>query len=415
MVNLKERLLEQNTPTYKKYYAGNMSYSLHGKEWETYVAENFSDLLSKTTSENVFKDVIDLYSENLIPAPEELHSFGDVLVPLLSRGEAVAIRTSDNEVHFPADYEIMSDGSYVMCAVFSRSLKEMKDYVTYIDSSGTTELREKDIPEDLSPATREGYTFVENTHGNTLYHFTLKDGGLGASLASLQDRINHSIIDQTVVAEMYARPFWYLLNYQAPPAANPYLPASASPDTNAMQEQKTSGGSGRIFATSSEGPFGQLTPPTLSDMHNYHDTLISKISQSFGIPEYFFKPGGGQVPSGVALKILSQRFTNTISRIRDSIEPVLLQMAEDIGVQPLEGEDEINLWSSRNDLLQDALDAHGLALVQMGYPLEYIAKVVTPGVDLDQYLDDGFDESRREARAVAIASRQASSESGQEA
>lgn len=412
--SIRDILLEKNSLTYAAYYNGKMSYSLHGKEWEQYVAENFTEIQNMVTSENVFKDVIDLYKENLIPAPKELQGFGNIIVPMLCRGEAVAIMTKDKELHFPEHYEVISDGKYTICAVFSRSIKDMKDYVTFIDSTGYSELYSKKVPKDLSATDRKDYQFEENTTGNALYRFALDDKGFGASLASLQDRINHSIIDQTVVAEMYARPFWYLLNYQAPPAANPYAKHPAPVDDGVMKEQKSAGGSGRIFATSSEGPFGQLDPPTLRDMHDYHDTLISKLSQSFGIPEYFFKPGGAATPpSGTALKILSQRFTNRVSRIRDNISPVLLQMAADIGITPEEGETEVSLWSSRNDLLQDAMDAHGLALVQMGYPLEYIAEVVTPGIDLDDYLDDGFDESRREAQAVAIASRQASSGSGQ--
>ena len=55
---------------------------------------------------------------------------------------------------------------------------------------------------------------------------------------------------------------------------------------------------------------------------------------------------------------------------------------------------ELKLWPSSDDLLQDAIDAHGLALTTMGYPLEYVSEVVTPGVDLDDYLDDGFKEER---------------------
>lgn len=406
MYNLKSHLLSKNSPTYSKYYQGKMSYSLHGKEWERYVAENFGDILSKTTSENIFKDVVDLYVENLIPSPEELRGFSSILVPLVCRGEAAAIRTKDGELHFPQNYEIISDGKYTVCAVFSRSLESMTDYITYIDSAGKSELYAKPVPEDLSVTDHTDYKFVEEQAGNTLYHFDLDDKGIGASLSSLQDRVNHSIIDQTVVAEMYARPFWYLLNYQAPPAANPYLHTPAE-TPKVMEEQKTKGSAGRIFATSSAGPFGQLTPPTIGDMHDYHDTLISKISQSFGIPEYFFKPGSSQVPSGTALKILSQRFNNRISRMRDNISPVLLQMVQDIGLTPEEGESSITLWSSRNDLLQDALDAHGLALVQMGYPLRYVAEVVTPGVDLDEYLDDGFNESADPAARAAVRAAQA--------
>ena len=69
-------------------------------------------------------------------------------------------------------------------------------------------------------------------------------------------------------------------------------------------------------------------------------------------------------------------------------------MATLVGVKVDAGEDELHLWDTSDDLLQEALDAHGEALFRMGYPLEYIAEVVTPGVNLDDYMDDGFDESQ---------------------
>ena len=50
------------------------------------------------------------------------------------------------------------------------------------------------------------------------------------------------------------------------------------------------------------------------------------------------------------------------------------------------------MWNTTDDLLQERLDAHGLALTQMGYPLEYVAEVVTPGVDLAGYGDDSLGE-----------------------
>lgn len=250
------------------------------------------------------------------------------------------------------------------------------------------------MPDDLSPADRQqGYTLVEETHGNTLIRFALDDRGFGAVLAALQDRVNHSILDQTVIAEMYARPFWYLLNTEIPPT-NPYLPKQLQGDGSPLlTEQKGKGAAGRVFTTSSEGPFGQLVPPTITDMISYHESITSKVSQTTGIPEFFFKPGSGTVvPSGVALKVLSKRFNNKISRIRDDIEPQLEELAVLLNLQPAEGDDELQFWPASDDLLQDALDAHGINLTTMGYPLEYIAEVVTPGVDLDDYMDDGFSE-----------------------
>ena len=391
-IDIRKFLLSRETPTFNAYYNGKMSYRLHGKAWAKYVDEAFPDLKTQHTSENIFKDVTDLYAQNLVPVPEELRGFSNVLVPLLSRGECPVVVDSGGTPHFPEHYEMLSDGRFTVAAVFTRSLETMQDYVTFVWSNGTAELWAKDMPEDLAPPTREGYKFVETTHGNTLFRFALDDRGFGSALAALQDRANHSILDQTVIAEMYARPFWYLLNVDLPPE-NPYLPKVRDEAGNPLlKEQKGAGAAGRVFTTSSEGPFGQLTPPTILDMVKYHDSIISKISQSTGIPEFFFKPGN-QVPSGVALKVLSRRFNNKIARIREDIEPQLKELSELLGVQPAEGDTELQFWPSSDDLLQDALDAHGINLTTMGYPLDYIAEVVTPGVDLDDYMDDGYNQA----------------------
>jgi hypothetical protein len=420
LTSIESYLLNRASPTFASYYNGKMSYSLHGKEWDKFVAENFEDLGSQTTSENVFKTVIDLYAENLVPQPDELKGFSNSLVPLLSRGECPALVDSAGTPHFPEHYEMVSDGLYTAVAIFTRSLETMQDFVTFAYSDGTTKLYAKDTPADLSAATKEGYQFVEVTHNNQLFRFALDDKGFGASLAALQDRVNHSIVDQTVVAEMYTRPFWYLLNYSAPPR-NPYLPATSQTGGDAMEEQKTNGASGRIFTTSADGPFGQLEPPTIQDMIAYHDSIADKLPQSFGIPAHYFKPGSSAPPTGVALKVLSKRFNNKVARMREDIEPEMEKLADVLGVektrevtetkrptresitltttstpdQPVEPEMtqyEYEFWNTGDDLLQESLDAHGISLSQMGYPLAYIAEVVTPGVDLDDYADDSLGE-----------------------
>lgn len=400
MEDIEAFLLHQDTKTYAEYYNGKMSIQLAGNEWKKSVEENFPDVENSQTSENIFKDVIDLYVSNIMPTPHDLRGFGDTLVPLLCRGEAPVLVLRDGTVSFPERYEMLSDGDYNVAALFTRSLRFQEDYVTFAYSDGRTRLFKKPIPKDFAPADKLGYKFVEETYGATLFRFALDDKGMGGALSSLQDRTNHSILDQTVVAEMYARPFWYLLNTELP-VVNPYLPAGMQPDGDTMKEQKTKGAAGRIFTTSSEGPFGQLTPPTLNDMVSYHDSIIAKVSQSTGIPEFYFKPGGGAAPSGVSLKVLSRRYNNKVSRIRTGIEDQLQELAALMGITPAEGDTELILWDTTDDLLQEALDQHGEALFRMGYPLDYIAEVVTPGVELDEYLDDGFNEAQAIASSRA--------------
>lgn len=410
MTPLQAHLLMRDTPTYASYYNGKMSYALHGKEWGEYVKTTFPELDNMYTPENVYKTVIDLYAENLVPVPEELKGFANVLVPLLSRGEAIVLVDRTNTPHYPEHFEIISDGRFTIAAIFTRDLAGMKDNLMFADSDGNVSLWSKPIPKDFAAATKEGYQFVEAEAGYTLFRFALDDKGFGGGLAAHQDRINHSVLDQTVVAEMYARPFWYLLNVEEAPY-NPYMPAHQTPDKDNMKERDVDGAAGRIFTSSGEGPFGQLDPPTLTDMIAYHDSIVDKTPQSFGIPAHYLKPGTGTPPTGVALKVLSKRYNNKISRMRDDLDETLRDLADLLGVEKTaekaksdnrsEAEDteaevemDYEFWPQGDDLLQEALDQHGINLAQMGYPLEYIVEVVTPGVNLEDYQDDGWNEDQ---------------------
>lgn len=415
LTKLEAHLLSLDSKTYKAYYEGRMSYTIASADWTKAVNEQFPDLKQQKTSENIFKTVVDLYAENLMPMPKELKGFSASLVPLLARGKAVVVVDQAGTAHYPTQFELIADGSFSLACIFTRSLKEFKDFITFVYSDGTTRVFSKPVPDDLSAPSREGYKFVEQESGSTLFVFDLDDGGMGGGLAALQDRVNHSIIDQTVIAEMYARPFWYLLNANLMPK-NPFLPVGMQQDVgDELKESDLKHGGPRMFTTSAEGPFGQLEPPTLGDVIAYHDSILDKVSQTSGIPQHYFKPGEGTPPTGVALKVLSKRFNNKIARLRDDIRDVLEELAAALGVEKtLEvkstakatptadgGEQVVNeepkveyeyeFWDATDDLLQESMDAHGIALSQMGYPLEYIASVVTPGVDLADYVDDSLD------------------------
>ncbi|QWY84451.1 portal protein [Microbacterium phage QuadZero] len=420
MSKVEAHLLNRDSPTFNAYYNGKMSYKLAGQDWEQYIVEAFPELKNQNTSENIFKTVVDLFAENLVPQPKELKGFSNIVVPLLTRGEAPVVVLADGTVSFPEHFEMMSDGRFTVACIFTRSLDKMEDYVTFAYSDGRTRLFRKPVPEDFSRPDRVGYQFVEETTGNELFRFALDDKGFGATLAALQDRINHSILDQTVVAEANVRPFWYLLNVDLP-EVNPYLPPQMQRggDEAMTEQKKVKGSGGRVFTTSSQGPFGQLTPPDMTKMVEYHASIIDKVPLTTGIPGHYFKPGEGTPPTGVALKVLSKRFNNRIARIRDDIHDELVRLCDTLGVEktvevkqdkpkpaadeegqatrdqgPDAGEEqeevemEYALWNTDDDLLQEALDTHGLALAQMGYPLEYIVEVVTPGVDLDDYQEE---------------------------
>lgn len=183
MTKLEAYLLTQDAPTYGPYYNGKMSYQLHGEAWKVYVNEAFPELNNQNTSENIYKSALDLYAENLVPVPKELRGFSNVLVPLLSRGEALVIVDNKNEPHFPEHFEMISDGRFTAAVVYTRSIEKMKDYATFVYSDGRSRLFSKDVPDDMTAATAEGYEFQEVTTGNKLFRFALDDKGFGPSLS----------------------------------------------------------------------------------------------------------------------------------------------------------------------------------------------------------------------------------------
>jgi len=371
-MDIRQYLLNRETETYNSWYTGRMSYSLYSESWQAYI----QDMVQRDdkTPENFYKAVVDLYAEALRPAPAELAGFNPV--PLLNRGESLCVVDSSGVPRFPERYECVSDGTTTIGAVFTRNLATMQDYCLYAWSDGRLELWGKSVPADFTPATRDGYQFVEESSG-ALFRFSLPDQGLGALLAPLQDRINHSIIDQILVGEMYARPFWYLLKYQKP-ITNPYLEREEEPP---VSRRRPGSDMPPLFTTSAEGPFGQLSPSDLGALVDQHERLIARMSQVSGVPGFYLNPNSGDVPTGAALRQLSARFGKKVARYRDALEGQLTNLCQFLGVQMDE------LWPEGDDLLQEALDQHGIALTTMGYPFEYIASVVTPGADLIGMVD----------------------------
>lgn len=371
-MDIREYLLKQQTQTYNAWYRGQMSYSLYSESWQKYIQSMVEK--ANRTPENFFKVVIDLYAAAIQPVPEAFQQF--TAVELLNRGESICLVDSQGGVHFPEHYEVVSDGGFAVAAVFMRSLADMQDYCVFAWSDGRQELWAKPVPQNLARADRKGYKKVEESRGE-LIRLALKDHGLGEMLAPLQDRINHSIVDQTLVGEMYARPFWYLLKYQQP-VRNPYVDQPELPYAEDSSMKEARGQAARIFTTSGEGPFGQLQPPDLGKMMDAHRELIIRMSQTSGVPQFYLNLASGEIPTGVALKQLSSRFNKRVDTMRKAITPQLDIIAGHLGVTE-------DLYSASADIMQDILDQHGLALTQMGYPLDYIASVVTPDVDLRTY------------------------------
>lgn len=378
--DIQKRLLEADPQPYYSYYRGVIDETALPPDIRSIARTEYGDTLLGYTSENIFKIVINTYATGLASHRPDLPGFNKALTPLLIRGVAPCVIHPNKTLTFPENYTYITDGGYTITATFTRSLSKNTDFVTFIDTEGVAQTLYKPTKNPHTKDFTHDWKPLDHAAGYQLHMLTLPDTGFGPTLAALQNRINASIITQTRVADMYARPFWYLLNTYQPPD-NPH---TASP----QQAKPASKPGQRIFITDSQGPFGQLTPPTLKDVVDFHNTILEKVTQTTGIPPYYFTPGTGTPPTGVALKVISERYRQNIQTMRDTLNPTLQNILADTGATPDTDDGDYIVWQSADDLTQDALDAHGLALTTMGYPLDYVASQVTPGVDLAAYESD---------------------------
>ena len=378
--DIQKRLLDADPQPYYSYYRGVIDESALPPDIRSIARTEYGDTLLGSTSENIFKIVINTYATGLASSRPDLPGFNKALTPLLIRGVAPCVISPSKALTFPENYTYITDGNYTITAIFTRSLSKNTDFVTLIDTEGIAQTLYKPTKNTHSKDFTHDWKPLDTATGYQLHMLALPDTGFGPTLAALQNRINASIITQTRVADMYARPFWYLLNTYQPPD---------NPHTDNPQPTKASSKPGqRIFITDSQGPFGQLTPPTLKDVVDFHNTILEKVTQTTGIPPYYFTPGSGTPPTGVALKVISERYRQNIQAMRGTINPTLQNILATIGATPDTDDGDYIVWQSADDLTQDALDAHGLALTTMGYPLDYVASQVTPGVDLAAYESD---------------------------
>jgi len=188
----------------------------------------------------------------------------------------------------------------------------------------------------------------------------LSSGGIGESLGELQGKINHVSLDETIIAEMYSRPFWYMLNTVLPPG---------SKNKDGVEKRHNDGRvSGRILATSSPGPFGKLDPPSLADISAYHASLVRRVSDVTGIPPFFLSLSSGAPPSGRALQIMMSRFITTVSQMRADIDDAITLIASACDPDAPITDDSHHLWPQITDAMQDIQDTHGMAVASMGLP-----------------------------------------------
>lgn len=201
----------------------------------------------------------------------------------------------------------------------------------------------------------------------------------------LQDMLNRSLADTMVLSGTYAKPFWYLLNYQPEANQNPLIAAQQLADAIAGAQQALAGvpnnlpGGGvleaaqtfkrseqSIFAHDGPGPFGQLQPPDIGKMLDQQDRIALKMARVVGLPSYYITQTSGDVPSGASLRVLKQRMTSRIGRFQRDSEPALKGLGELLGMREVDIE-----WTNPQQL--DPLEQIEVAVAKkrdLGYALE---------------------------------------------
>lgn len=184
-----------------------------------------------------------------------------------------------------------------------------------------------------------------------------------ADVIPLQDALNKGLADILVLSETYARPFWYLLNYQAP-NQNPYLQYQ---EIQARQQGQWDPTKQQIFTHDGPGPFGQLEPPDLGPLIEKQQAIRDAIAAVSGVPQYYLSQLSGHVPSGESLRVLSSRLLAGVSRIQAATTPVWRGQAQLLGL----AEPDIR-WRQAQQLDETDRVTNAQALHSMGVALEDI-------------------------------------------
>ena len=190
----------------------------------------------------------------------------------------------------------------------------------------------------------------------------------------LQDGLNAALAHMLVLGESYAKPFWYLLNFQPKNGnTNPLAVAreyqeamGALQQLNEQAARKFDPTRQRIFTHDGPGPFGQLDPPDLSKLIEVQDAFALKIARVIGVPSYWFTQTSGQVPSGESLRVLTTRRNSAIGRFQRSATPVWRGLANLLGM----GDKITPEWESPMPMGELEKIEIAEAKYRMGYALE---------------------------------------------
>lgn len=309
------------------------------------------------------------------------------------------------------------------CNLYYADVLERWETVNPLPTSGSLDdsWSSSSMPDDPTawrPCTDEDGDIVRHSFGAVPVCWWKLDAdeptGHGVSILNdaipIQDGLNSSLANMIVNQESYSRPFWYLLNFredQAP--ANPFLAAAqatslAGAITNSgSSDSYQSDGRGfdrtrqSIVTHSGPGPMGQLDPPDATHLLEIQEAFKIKVCSVVGIPPYLMQAEIGNVPSGAALRTLSERRTARVKAWEDDNQPVLRGLKQLLGMS-----DDPVTWAPA--LTMDESEVWEIARTKkdLGYSFEDILRGVGE-TDIEGILERAQQAAQGDAARMAQA------------
>lgn len=217
-------------------------------------------------------------------------------------------------------------------------------------------------------------------------------GGHGRSILRdvipLQDGLNHAVHAVIVNTEKYAAPIRALMNYQSEVRIDPRtgVPTESKLD---LDETRNS-----IFGIKGPGPLQQLDPPNSKNILDVKRDWLTDIAVTAGMPISDIAPDLGNIPSGVSLRVLATRRTNTIRAYTKANTGRLSTLMGLLGVQDAFPE---FVDAAPQDDTERVANAQ--ARLDMGYPLEEVLPDL--GEDADDIMRILDATTAEQARSVA--------------
>lgn len=227
-------------------------------------------------------------------------------------------------------------------------------------------------------------------------------GGHGRSIlrdvVPLQDGLNHAVHAVLVNTEKYADSLRALMNHQ------PVV--TIDPATGKQREERLDVDETRnsIVGFRGEGPLVQLTPPDASNILSVKRDWMTDIAITAGIPISDVAPDLGNIPSGVSLRVLATRRTNTVRAFTKANTGRLSLLMELLGVPGA-----IPEWIDAAPTDDTERLANAQARLDLGYPLAEVLPDL--GEDVDD-IDRILEETRAEQAAAVSAFRARQEEPG---